>query len=257
MKVLFSVSSFGFLRNFQSTIRLLAERGHAIHLIAERTDAIDGQKMVDGLKADHPSIKYEFVPSTRHRLWYALGTGVRAALDYWRYLDARWDQSPKLRHRAAEQAPGFAVAVANLPLLGTRAGLAALIRLFHAIDRVLPPPAEVTAAGSKPAPTRPGISFEVANEPAPITPNRGFARPETGLGPRPAAGAMVGAGACSYWRTTPTVGSSLRRTPKASSARSIGKRCVTSSPGFTLPSATRSRNAAMLRCSVQRTCPIG
>jgi hypothetical protein len=144
MKVLFSVSSFGFLRNFQSTIRLLAERGHAIHLIAERTDAIDGQKMVDSLTADHPSIQYEFVPSTRHRLWYALGTGVRAALDYWRYLDARWDHSPKLRRRAAEQAPAFAIAIARIPLLGTRAGLSALIRLFRAIDRVLPPPAEVT-----------------------------------------------------------------------------------------------------------------
>jgi hypothetical protein len=144
MKILFSVSSFGFLRNFQSTIRLLAERGHAIHVIAERTDAIDGQKMVDSLKADHPSIEYEFVPSSRHRLWYALGTGVRAALDYWRYLDARWDHSPKLRGRAAEQAPAFAVAIGSLPVLGSRAGLALLIRLFHAIDRVLPPPAEVT-----------------------------------------------------------------------------------------------------------------
>src|SRR5688500_10126869 len=144
MKILFSVSSFGFLRNFQSTIRLLAERGHAIHLIAERTDAIDGQKMVDGLRADHPSIEYEFVPSSRHRLWYALGTGVRAALDYWRYLDARWDHAPKLRWRAAEQAPAFAVTLAKLPILGTRAGLAVLMRLFHAIDRVMPPPGEVT-----------------------------------------------------------------------------------------------------------------
>ena len=144
MKILFSVSSFGFLRNFQSTIRLLAERGHAIHLIAERTDAIDGQKMVDSLKADHPSIEYEFVPSSRHRLWYALGTGVRAALDYWRYLDTRWDHSPKLRGRAAEQAPGFAVTIGRLPVLGSRAGRALFVRLFHAIDRVLPPPAEVT-----------------------------------------------------------------------------------------------------------------
>jgi hypothetical protein len=144
MKILFSVSSFGFLRNFQSTIRLLADRGHRIHLIAERTDAIDGQKMVDSLRADHPSIEYEFVPSSRHRLWYALGTGVRAALDYWRYLDARWDHSPKLRRRAAEQAPAFAVALAKLPILGTRAGLAVLMRLFHAIDRGMPPPGEVT-----------------------------------------------------------------------------------------------------------------
>jgi hypothetical protein len=144
MKILFSASSFGFLRNFQSTIRLLAERGHQLHLIAERTDAIDGEKMVASLRADHPSIEYEFVPSSRHRLWYALGTGVRAALDYWRYLDPRWDRAPKLRGRAAEQAPAFAVSVARMPLLGTRVALAVFRGIFHAIDRVLPPPGEVT-----------------------------------------------------------------------------------------------------------------
>lgn len=146
MKILFSASSFGFLRNFQSTIRLLAERGHHLHLMAERTDAIDGQKMVDSLRADHPSIEYEFVPSSRHRLWYALATGVRAALDYWRYLDPQWDQAPKLRWRAAEQAPAFAVRVARMPILGTRVALAVFRRVFHAIDRVLPPPGEVTDA---------------------------------------------------------------------------------------------------------------
>jgi hypothetical protein len=145
MKVLFSASSFGFLRNFQSSIRLLAEHGHQIHLIAERTDAIDGTKMVEGLQADYPSIQAELVPSSRHRLWYALGTGVRASLDYWRYLDPRWDGAPKLRRRAAEQAPALAVALAQLPVLRTRTGLALLQRLFHAIDRVLPPPDEVSA----------------------------------------------------------------------------------------------------------------
>ncbi|HEY5616594.1 MAG TPA: hypothetical protein VIK60_01540 [Vicinamibacterales bacterium] len=143
MKVLFSTSSLGFLRNFQSTIRLLAERGHQIHLIAERTDAIDGGKMVETLKADHPSIEAEFVPSSRHRLWYALGTGIRASLDYWRYLDQRWDQSPKLRRRAVDQAPRFAIVLARTPILGTSAGLAVLRRLFRAVDRVLPPPGEV------------------------------------------------------------------------------------------------------------------
>jgi hypothetical protein len=143
MKILFSASSFGFLRNFQSTIRLLAERGHQIHLIAERTDAIDGAKMVEALRADHPSIEAEFVPSSRHRLWYALGTGIRAALDYWRYLDPRWDRSPKLRQRAADQAPAFAKLLAQMPIVGTQSGLLLLRRLFHGVDGMLPPPDEV------------------------------------------------------------------------------------------------------------------
>src|SRR5688572_15851801 len=126
MKILFSATHFGFLRNFQSTIRLLAERGHQLHLLAERTDAIDGRKMADILATDHPSITFEILPSSRHRLWYALATGVRASLDYWRYLDPRWDHSAKLRGRAADQAPAFAVALARAPLLGSRPGLAVL-----------------------------------------------------------------------------------------------------------------------------------
>ncbi|MGH6692264.1 MAG: hypothetical protein ACREF4_16465, partial [Gammaproteobacteria bacterium] len=143
MKILFSATHFGFLRNFQSTIRLLAERGHELHLLAERRDAIDGQKMADVLAGDHPSITFELLPSARHRLWYALATGVRAALDYWRYLDPRWNDSAKLRARAADQAPAFAIAAARTPVLRTRAGLAVLRRLFRAIERVMPPPGEV------------------------------------------------------------------------------------------------------------------
>jgi hypothetical protein len=31
MKILFSVGSFGFLRNFEPALRLLAEKGHDLH----------------------------------------------------------------------------------------------------------------------------------------------------------------------------------------------------------------------------------
>jgi hypothetical protein len=143
LKILFSATHLGFLRNFQSTIRLLAERGHELHLLAERRDAIDGQKMADILAADHPSITFELLPTTRYRLWYSLATGVRAALDYWRYLDPRWNDSAKLRARAADQAPAFAIAAGRMPVLRTRAGLVVLHRLFRAIERVMPPPTEV------------------------------------------------------------------------------------------------------------------
>ncbi len=143
MKILFSATHFGFLRNFQSTIRLLAEQGHELHLLAERRDAIDGQKMADLLAAEHPSITFDLLPSSRHRFWYALATGVRASLDYWRYLDPRWNDAPKLRRRAEEQAPAIAVALARIPAMRTRAGLAMLHRSFRAIERVLPPPDEI------------------------------------------------------------------------------------------------------------------
>jgi len=144
VKILFSTSSYGFLRNFQSSIRRLAEQGHDIHLLAERSDTVDGQKMADALVAEHPDrITASFLRSSRHRLWYTLGTGLRAALDYWRYLDPRWDASPKLRARAASMAPGFAGHLLEWPLVGSRSSLTLLSRLFHAVDRRLPPPAEI------------------------------------------------------------------------------------------------------------------
>jgi hypothetical protein len=144
MKILFSATHFGFLRNFQSTIRVLAEHGHELHVLAERSDAIDGQKMADILSAEHPSMTFERLPTSRHRLWYALGNALRASMDYWRYLDPKWDHSAKLRRRAADQAPPLARTLARLPLLGTRSGLALLHTCFHTLERALPPPPEVT-----------------------------------------------------------------------------------------------------------------
>jgi hypothetical protein len=143
LKILFSATHFGFLRNFQSTIRLLAERGHELHLLAERSDTIDGQKMADILAAEHPAITFERLRPSRHRIWYALAAGIRASLDYWRYLDPRWDHASKLRARAAEQAPRFARIAAALPLTGSRRGLAALQGLFRRMERAMPPPDEV------------------------------------------------------------------------------------------------------------------
>ena len=152
MKIVFSTSSFGFLRNFQSTVRLLAQQGHEVVLVAERGDAIDGQKMAETLAAEHPNVTIGTLPSSRYAFWSALGAGVRASLDYWRYLDPRWDDAPKLRGRAAAQAPAFARAVPGLPGCGPRGGLALLQRFFRAIDRALPPPPELTEALGRLAP---------------------------------------------------------------------------------------------------------
>ena len=144
MKILFSTNSLGFLRNFQSTVRLLASRGHVVHIVAERSDTLDGQRLAETLAAEHPgAITWAMLPTAPYRLWHVLGTAVRASLDYWRYLDPRWARAPKLRARAASMAPPPA---RWLPaVLGAR-GLRVAARLLRAIDRALPPPREVTDA---------------------------------------------------------------------------------------------------------------
>ena len=109
MKILFSVGNFGFLRNFEPALRLLAERGHDVHLVADRKDSVGGTKTLDLLERDYQGrIRHSYMPSRRDSLWQPLATQLRLSLDYWRYLDPRYDHSPSLRGRGASQAPGLA-----------------------------------------------------------------------------------------------------------------------------------------------------
>ena len=140
MRVLFSVNNFGFLRNFEPALRELAARGHDIHLLAERKDSVGGTRTIDNLVAAHPDrITFSYAPGRKEDFWQALAIQVRLCLDYWRYLDARYDESPSLRARAARQAPAFASWLPRVPLVGSRLAMGAWDRLFRAIERTMPP----------------------------------------------------------------------------------------------------------------------
>ncbi len=139
MNILFSVSHFGFLRNFEPALGRLAERGHAIHLLADRKDNLGGTKTIDNLRAAHPDrITFGYAPGRKDDRFHLLALKIRLCLDYWRYLDPRYDQATSLRARGARQAPPIASRLAGLPLLRTRAGLALLRTTFRRIERALP-----------------------------------------------------------------------------------------------------------------------
>ena len=144
MKILFTTSHFGFLRNFEPTIRILAERGHTIHLVADRGEHIGGTRTVEGLVRDHPSsIFHSRGPSPRGRSWNAFGTGVRRSLDYWRYVNPRYDDAPDLKARAATQSVKGAVAISELPMLGGSFSMRCLMSVGRAVERAVPPAKEV------------------------------------------------------------------------------------------------------------------
>jgi hypothetical protein len=140
MRVLFSVNNFGFLRNFEPALRELAARGHDLHLLAERRDSVGGTRTIENLLRAHPDrITFSYAPSRKDDYWQPLAVQARLCLDYWRYLDARYDESPSLRARAARQAPAFASRLPRLPLVGSRLAMRAWDRLFRAIERTMPP----------------------------------------------------------------------------------------------------------------------
>src|SRR6266550_5840918 len=132
MKILFSLGSFGFLRNFEPAVRLLAQRGHDIHLVADRTDNVGGIRTLEVLERDYPErIRHSYVRAQKDGRWLPLATQLRLTLDYWRYLDPRYDHSPSLRARGASQAPPFASRLVRWPPMRSRPVLGALRALVR------------------------------------------------------------------------------------------------------------------------------
>ena len=139
MKILFSLGSFGFLRNFEPAVRLLAQHGHDIHLVADRKDNVGGIKTLELLERDFPPrIRHSYARSPKDARWLPFAQQLRLTLDYWRYLDRRYDESPSLRARGASQAPALASSLASAPLCSSPAGLAAMRRIVRFLERAMP-----------------------------------------------------------------------------------------------------------------------
>src|SRR3954466_5231962 len=118
----------GFTRNFESTLALLAERGHHIHLAFDGPPQVGKPSALDGLEARYPTITHEPAPD-RDDAWSPLANAARAARSYLRYLHPRYRQATRLRERAVVWPLGPVLnAVAASPL-GRQHGLRALDRL--------------------------------------------------------------------------------------------------------------------------------
>src|SRR4051812_39745218 len=146
MKILFSVGNFGFLRNFEHALRLFAERGHDLHLIAERKDSVGGTRTLELLQQSYPErIRFSYAPPRKDAVWQPLAVQLRLSLDYWRYLDPRYDHSPSLRARGASQAPAIARMLVRPRVMRMRPVLTALRAIVRTFERAIPPGDRVEA----------------------------------------------------------------------------------------------------------------
>jgi hypothetical protein len=143
MRILFAITHLGFLRNFESSLALLAARGHQIHLVTDRRtragEVVDGTPIYERLSANAPgAFSLEALPPSKQDPWYAFSTGVREGLNYWRYLSPAFDDAPKLRARGRTQAPAAVARLGELPVLRSRAGQALLTTVFRQLERAIP-----------------------------------------------------------------------------------------------------------------------
>jgi hypothetical protein len=124
----------GYLRNYGSTIRRLAERGHDVLLSYDSPDkrrddsaaGVEGHERVQLVAA---------LPKARRRFARAVGN-LRLAIDYVRYLDRRFAGSPYLRRRLEKylRGPVFPL-LARLPygVPGARTALRGLLALEQSV----------------------------------------------------------------------------------------------------------------------------
>lgn len=140
MKVLFVMASAEYLRYYDSTIRLLAARGHDI-VMAVNHDR--GKKLVtlDGLSrdaADHLSV-IGVLPGAAP-FWDRVSRGLRGTMDFVRYLDPQFAAAHALRARIRRKVLPRSLHVldriTSLPPSTTRAIVGALATLERAIPTV-------------------------------------------------------------------------------------------------------------------------
>lgn len=102
MKILFLMRHSGYLRHFESTLRLLCERGHRVHLAynaAPRDWLAKAPDTAQQLSTQYPNLSCGMAP-LREDGWGLLGRRLRLDLDYLRYLTPAYQVAPKLRRRA-------------------------------------------------------------------------------------------------------------------------------------------------------------
>lgn len=136
MTYLFFARHFTYLRNFESVLCALAERGHRIHVAVERQEVFGGREMIDRLTERFPGITAGVAPE-RSDGWYRLATKLRLTLDYLRYLEPAYKTTPRLRTRAESRVPRLLLGILRLPVLSGASGRRRLGRLLLGWERAI------------------------------------------------------------------------------------------------------------------------
>src|SRR5690242_14213535 len=139
MKILFSMRHPGALRNFASTLRELAARGHQIHLAFMMQDKLGDGRLLWELTNEYPNITAgEVGKKTPWRFWLGLARSVRTTADYVRYETPEYRDAVALRERAATRIPPFVRSLLHLPLVRSGVGLRLVSKLLNTVEQAIP-----------------------------------------------------------------------------------------------------------------------
>jgi len=139
MRILFLVSHPG-LSSFGPALRLLAGRGHEVHLAFQRVKTAESRRSLESLAAELPSLTFGQLPRHGRSGWTPLVGELRHTADYLRYLEPRYRDATKLRARAERKAPPSGRRLGHVARALGPTGVAAARRVVQGVERCLPPP---------------------------------------------------------------------------------------------------------------------
>jgi hypothetical protein len=166
MVVFFVLHGAGLARNFEPSIRLLADRGHVVHLgfpppkkskvgdplanwVAQYAYPVEGTQippqdadsagMLARMAESFPNLSWGFLDGQRSDGWQKVLNGLRACRDYLRHFDPAFRDARALRERFKEQGvPTLFTVFTALPLVRSHFGLRLLRRFLAACEMAIP-----------------------------------------------------------------------------------------------------------------------
>lgn len=113
MRILFSLLHTGYMRNYESTLRSLLDRGHEVHLVFMQHDRLDTEPMLLALHRGYPALTFDRFYQASNGADSRLMKSLRTYGDYLRYLIPPYENCTKLRARVTNRLPGSVVALSG------------------------------------------------------------------------------------------------------------------------------------------------
>jgi hypothetical protein len=144
LKILFFMRHRGYVRNFESLLVGLGERGHEVVVAFgdAATPWLDSRPQSSHSAANHPAVSFRPGPRLGGP-WVILGRRLRMSRDFLRYLGPEYANARALRARARRRAPLSVRALVHLPGMRSASGRARLDRALARLERAVPRPKEV------------------------------------------------------------------------------------------------------------------
>lgn len=137
MKIFFLLRHSGYLRNYETVVKLLADKGHQVHLGLFKIDDLYKPSQLEALLCESPNITYGIYPR-RLWIWGPLADFVRLLQTYTRFLGKSYQNAHKLRQRAAILLPALICRLIRCIVGSSDSRIWSMIKVLQAIERAIP-----------------------------------------------------------------------------------------------------------------------